>query len=157
MKTRRRLFCIQIANKQYRSKLSVAAIRRITETLLVKLKKPVELHLVFVNDAQIRKINRLFHNSDRPTDVLSFSKPAHWPRGLSALPFLGEIVISIDRTIAHAKQFQIEPSEELIRYVIHGVLHLLGERDGKPKERQKMIKRQEALLDVLRPIPKLIR
>ena len=47
-------------------------------------------------------------------------------------------------------------SEELVRYIIHGILHLLGERDHTPRLQRKMFKRQEALLDALRPVGRLL-
>lgn len=46
---------------------------------------------------------------------------------------LGDIVVSLDRARAQAKEFNTALKKELALYVIHGVLHLAGHRDGSKK------------------------
>lgn len=140
-----------------RPQLSLLKIKKLTQCLLVCLRQAVELHLTFVSDVQIKRINRLYHRTNHVTDVLAFQEPFRWPQLLRSKKFLGEVIVSIDRACAHAKQFCNNQDEELMRYVTHGVLHLLGERDHTKKAHAKMFKRQERLLNILRPIPKVIR
>ena len=158
MKTQRNkpLRVVKIVNLQSRKQLALAKIRQLTEKILLCLKKQVELHLVFVDDPQIKRINRLYHKQDRYTDVLAFAKPSQWPHLPNHLLYLGEVIISVDRILEYADRFKVSPDEELIRYVIHGILHLLGERDKKSGERRKMFGRQEKLIENLKPVSRLI-
>jgi probable rRNA maturation factor len=147
---------IRIANLQNRRKLALPRIKRLTKQVLRALKEPAELHLTFVSDPQIRKINNAFHARNQVTDVLAFSAPHGWQEQIRRAQFLGEIIVSVDRVLQNAKRFGVLPSEELMRYVVHGALHLLGETDHTTRMRQKMFRRQERLIQALRPIGRLI-
>ena len=54
----------------------------------------------------------------------------------------GELFICVDVALAQAKEFKSSWQAEVVRYVVHGVLHLLGHDDLKPHLRRKM-KREE--------------
>jgi rRNA maturation RNase YbeY len=87
-----------------------------------------KLSLVYVDDAEIAKLNERYLKHAGPTDVLSF------PVG----PNEGEIVVSGETALEEAKARGIEPEGELILYTIHGILHLLDYDDKTPKEAEKM-------------------
>jgi len=90
--------------------------------------------IAFVTNAAIRKVNRIFLKHDFATDVISF------PLGTD---LFGELVISAEYAAAEAKARGIPVEEELLRYVAHGLLHLLGYDDRAPAERSRLWKRQE--------------
>ena len=112
-----------------------------------------ELSVVFVNDAKMRDINFEFRKKDKPTDVLSF--PQYSPREISgkARPkdvggtYLGDLVISTETTLRQAKEFGVTVKEELLRLIVHGVLHLCGYDHEKvpAKEAQRMRRRERAI------------
>jgi len=155
-KGKRKRPCVHITNAQTRYALSFRTIRKLALKILLELRLSVTLDLVFVSDRRIKKLNRLFHKRDRITDVLAFEAPAGWAADRLKTPFLGEVVISVDRTVANATRFHTSSDEELLRYVAHGVLHLLGEQDHTVSRRKKMFGRQEKIIDQLRPIPVVI-
>jgi len=80
-----------------------------------------ELELVLCGDREIRELNRIHRDIDRPTDVLSFPLEGELP----GLP-LGSLVISVDRVGEKADELGHTPQEELELLFIHGLLHLLG-------------------------------
>jgi probable rRNA maturation factor len=85
----------------------------------------VALAVTLTTDRRIRALNRRWRQEDHATDVLSFPggpPPPGWPGPL----VLGDIVISLDTARRQAKQQKRRLGEELDRYLIHGVLHLLG-------------------------------
>lgn len=86
-----------------------------------------ELCIVFVDDAEQRKLNREWRGIDQPTNVLAF--PAWDPdRRLPAdAPFLlGDVVLAYE-TVSCEANGQGKPLADHVRHlVIHGVLHLLG-------------------------------
>jgi conserved hypothetical protein TIGR00043 len=75
-----------------------------------------------VSDAQIKRLNKLYRNKDKPTDVLSF------PIGekVNGWLILGDVVISVDTAKRQAKELGYSLEEELKRLLVHGLVHLLG-------------------------------
>jgi probable rRNA maturation factor len=112
-----------------------------------------ELHVMFINDAKMREINFQFRSKDKPTDVLSF--PQFTPsevRGTRAVSegagtYLGDLVISTETTLKQAKRFGVTPRAELVRLLVHGVLHLCGYDHEKVSqaEAQRMRRRERVI------------
>lgn len=139
--------------------ISPTTIRRLTQYILAHVDHEVapthvsELHIMIVNDARMQEINFEHRKKDKPTDVLSFPQftPAQI-RGAKRVSasdgsYLGDLVISSDTTRAQAKRFGVTLKEELIRLLVHGVLHLCGYDHEKvpAREAQRMRRRERAL------------
>ena len=58
-----------------------------------------------------------------------------------------EIYISYDRALANSKEFNVSMNNELVRLIVHGLLHLLGYRDNNQKSKQIMFDKQEAIVE----------
>ena len=81
--------------------------------------------IVFVSDAAMRKLNQQFRGKDSATDVLSFpSQPESFEADTATN--LGEIVISLDRAQAQAKENGLTLVNEVEQLILHGLLHLCG-------------------------------
>jgi rRNA maturation RNase YbeY len=102
-------------------------------------KTPGDLLFIFTGDKIIRDLNRRFLEHDYNTDVISFDYS-------SGKIVNGEIYISIDTVRRNALEYKVTVAEELLRVMIHGVLHLCGYRDGNKVERDLMFERQEKSL-----------
>jgi probable rRNA maturation factor len=84
-----------------------------------------EVTIVLVADAAIKKLNRQFRGKDDATDVLSFpAQPEEFEKELK--PSLGEVVISVDRAAAQAKENGLTFTNEVEQLILHGLLHLCG-------------------------------
>jgi len=79
-----------------------------------------DISIVLVDKKKIQEINKKYRKQDKPTDVLSFEE-------------IDEIFICPE----------IAAKEDLIRVLIHGVLHLLGYDHEKKEEAQKMKKKEK--------------
>ena len=103
-----------------------------------------ELSITFVSASSIRALNRDYHGADGATDVLAF--------GLGADPWLGDIYICPEVADAAAREMGLDSAEEILRLVIHGVLHLLGHDhpDGEARYASPMFRLQERLLAEVR-------
>ena len=104
-----------------------------------------ELSLVLTDDGRLRELNLQWRGVDGPTDVLSFPDGDPLPDGL---PFLGEVVISLDTAEVQATRLGHSLERELEELTLHGVLHLLGydhETDGGEMERLELDLREELL------------
>jgi probable rRNA maturation factor len=97
----------------------------------------------------MRRFNRDFRGKDKPTDVLSFSQL----EGESPVPSpsLGDLVISVDTTKRQAKEYGVTYTQEFLRLMVHGILHLHGyDHEGVSKaEAQRMRRREERILRAL--------
>ena len=86
-----------------------------------------EITLILCSDRYIHGINREYREKDRPTDVISF---AYRENGFRLQPGeyeqLGDIFLSIDRLREQAVEYGVTENEEMLRLVIHSVLHLFG-------------------------------
>ena len=117
---------------------------------------PCEIDVRVTSDEEIHKINRETRQVDRPTDVLSFPafdlQPGELPGpedadpGTGLVP-LGDMMISLERVAAQAKEYGHSNRRELAYLVTHSVLHLLGydHLDEGPMKAQ-MRGREEAIL-----------
>ena len=86
----------------------------------------VQVSIAVVDDLAIHELNRRFLQHDYPTDVLSFVLEQQ-PGRLE-----GEVIVSTDTALAQAGEYGVQPDDELLLYVIHGVLHLVGFDDKSP-------------------------
>lgn len=100
---------------------------------------PGDLNFIFTNDGEILKINNEFLGHNYFTDVISFGE------SLGDI-INGEIYISIDTVRNNAMEFNTGIREEVIRVMVHGVLHLCGYDDMNEKDRDAMMRRQENMV-----------
>ena len=117
---------------------------------------PCEVDVLVTSDAGIHQINLDMRQVDRPTDVLSFPEfeltPGELPGQKDADPGtglvpLGDMVLSMERIQAQAKEYGHSNRRELAYLVVHSVLHLLGydHLDEGPMKAQ-MREREEAIM-----------
>jgi rRNA maturation RNase YbeY len=92
--------------------------------------KDAKIRIVFIYDNEIKEINNRFLHHNSPTDVLSFN--------FEEENLEGELYISIETAEQQAKEYKVSLTNELLRLLIHGVLHLLGYEDNTIKKRKIM-------------------
>ncbi len=132
---------LSLRNRQRVRRVDTALLRRIAVYLLEEqFQVPeFELALHLVSAAEMSRVNWTFLQHEGSTDVITFdhaSKPATLTKPSGNLH--GEIFICIDDAVNQARQFRTTWQSELTRYVIHGLLHLLGHDDHKPAARRRM-------------------
>ena len=100
------------------------------------------LTYVFCDDEYILQTNREFLGHDYYTDIITFdySNSRH---------IAGDMVISLDTVRTNAEGLGVPYSTELMRVIIHGVLHLCGINDKGPGEREIMEEHENAALALL--------
>ena len=106
-----------------------------------------DLTIVLTDDAQLHTLNRDYLNVDAPTDVLSFSSDQTDPE--TGSPYLGDILVSVERAAAQAAAAGHSVEAEAQLLVVHGVLHLLGHDHAEPEEKAGMWKAQAEILAAL--------
>ena len=105
---------------------------------------------MFVDDSEIRKINKEYLNKDHPTDVISFPMQEGEFSTINK-NLLGDVVVSLDDTSKYAKKRGARLEDEVLFLVIHGILHLCGYDHIKEKsEALKMKKKEKELYDMFK-------
>lgn len=105
--------------------------------------RPVEgeLSITLVDDVEMTRLNSEWLNRDGSTDVIAFSLG-------SADSVLGDVYIAPDTAGQNASRLGVDLMEEVIRLVIHGVLHVIGydHPSGPDRDSSEMYQLQEELL-----------
>lgn len=149
---------VMIINNQKKIKLPVGLrllVRKCCQAVLVaeKFDKPAEVSVSFVDNNEIRRLNRLYRDKDKPTDVLSFplgENGVYDVNNETGALLLGDVVISIETAIKQAKMYNHPLEREVGFLTVHSMLHLLGyDHETSPLEAERMHEKEEMVLERL--------
>ncbi len=144
---------LTISNRQRTRPINVRQLRQIIRVLLEDLLRldQVELGISFVGAAEMTRVNETFLQHPGSTDVITFDYLDARPPSTNFKPASvhGDLFICVDEAIAQARRFRTTWQSELIRYVIHGLLHLLGHDDHGVVARRQMKRVEGRLLQQL--------
>ena len=124
-------------NYQYHSK----AIKYLCTLVLNDTSyESISIEIIFCDDNHLSKLKMKYFNEDVLTDVLAF--PIKNDTVLES-----EIYISYDRALANSKEFDVSLNNEIVRLIVHGLLHLLGYRDDNTESKKIMFDKQESIVE----------
>lgn len=155
---------IHLKNQQRSKSLNLRRVRKdLTAALSLLGRGETELSILFVGSARMKRLNTVYRGIPKETDVLSFpmtegtSYRSHGPQtgsGRVQPSVLGDIVISVPKTLRQSREYGTTFHDELRRLLIHGLLHLLGfdheksrYRKGKMEKKEKEVLHAVARLD----------
>ena len=146
---------LTIQNRQRIRAINSRQLRQIVITLLNDLLeiKGVELGITLVAAPEMTRLNETFLQHEGSTDVITFD----YSETVNPKPQIpdprpeihGEIFVCVDEAILQARRFRTTWQSEIVRYVVHGVLHLLGYDDHDAGDRQEMKREENRLVDLL--------
>ncbi|MEW6305368.1 MAG: rRNA maturation RNase YbeY [Verrucomicrobiota bacterium] len=133
-----------LRNRQRVRPVNVSFLREVTEVAVGDLLKlsSFEICVHLVGSREMARLNEQFLQHEGDTDVITFDY--NEPRQSSRIA--GEIFVCVDVALRQAKEFHTTWQAEIVRYVVHGVLHLLGHDDLEPAARRRMKREENALL-----------
>ncbi|MGD1152537.1 MAG: rRNA maturation RNase YbeY [Syntrophales bacterium] len=152
MAVRKKTMPIIIENRQKKIRVDRRSVRRAMSTIMKYLYCSNKvISLLFVDNREIREINRRYLNRDYPTNVLAFSL-TEGEFGDINPDILGDIVISAETAFKDAVESGIEFNDELAFLMIHGVLHLLNydHETASVEKTQEMKKKEQELFYMLK-------
>ena len=98
-----------------------------------------QINIILVNDPYLLELNKSYLKSDYLTDIICFNY--NYGEYIS-----GDLYISIERVIENSKLFNNSTSLELLRVIIHGVLHLIGFDDKTDLQKANMRNAEDSAL-----------
>lgn len=105
-------------------------------------KKTGDIAYIFCSDNRILEVNKQFLQHDYFTDIITFDySDGHI--------ISGDIFISVDTVKSNAVEFGVTFEQELLRILIHGVLHLCGQDDKTPELRLAMTQKENIAISKL--------
>ncbi len=130
-------------------------LRRVTRRLLRLLDEAeAEVCIGLVGETRMRRLNRTYRNQDRTTDVLAF---AYREAQTGVSPLLGDVVISVPTARRQAKALGHSLDEEVLRLLIHGVLHLVGyDHERSQWQARRMRRKETECFATFTPLPSLV-
>lgn len=162
---------IFVENKQSKIDITEEQIQGLKNTIDFTLKEEevtveCEISLVFVDNEEIREINRENRNIDRETDVLSFPMLDYdlkkvYKECYKNFKFdktyldgeelvLGDIVLSLEKALEQSKEYNHSFEREASYLVVHSMLHLLGYDHIEEDDKRRMREREEYILNLLK-------
>ena len=145
LKTKNKMPIVDLQIKKKSPQIPKKNLQKILKKLLSDLEfEDSELSLLFTDDKEIAELNKKYRDKSGPTDVLSFSQKEG--EGVES-NHLGDLVISLETAERQAEEYGVSFEEEILRLVIHGLLHLCGyEHEGvSEEEAERMFAKQEEL------------
>jgi rRNA maturation RNase YbeY len=131
---------LEVHSRQRSFPVNCRLLRKIALTFLSELRpnNNFELEINIISEPEMTLLNEKFLQHQGSTDVLAFDyKEPSQPE-----TFHGEIFVCADQASIQSARYRTSWQNEVMRYVVHGILHLAGYDDHHPARRREM-KRQE--------------
>ena len=144
-------FRIEIANEQSRPFNGERLVSAVTLILAEHGFRETELSIAVVDDQTIRELNKTYLNHDYETDVISF----RLDDGDDSEFLSGQLIVSSDtaatlaQELSESSDHEIPMDDELLLYVVHGTLHLVGFNDKQPAQEAQMRKAEQECFEKL--------
>jgi probable rRNA maturation factor len=134
---------VRVFNRQRGRAVDTRLLRRMARSLLEETMGLEEFDLAvhLVGAREMAGLNNVHLNHEGPTDVITLDYGA----GGTANGLAGEIFLCVDVAAEQSRRFRVTWQAEVMRYVIHGILHLRGHDDHSAAGRRQM-KREEGRL-----------
>jgi metalloprotein, YbeY/UPF0054 family len=133
-----------VRNRQRARPLNTKFLRDIFRTLLIEelSRNDFEIGISIISEEAMTRMNEGYLRHKGSTDVITFDyADANRPTCLT-----GEIFVCLDEALAQAPRFRVNWQNELVRYIVHGILHLSGFDDETAPARRKMKREENRLM-----------
>jgi probable rRNA maturation factor len=133
-----------VRNRQRARPLNTKFLRKIVRGLLVDelSRDDFEIGVSIIGEEAMMRMNECYLRHEGSTDVISFDyTDTSRPKCLA-----GEIFVCLGEALAQAPRFRVTWQNELVRYIVHGILHLCGFDDKTAAARRKMKREENRLM-----------
>ena len=149
--TLKRKMDITVKNLQKKIPLRPDQIKTVLTNILKHLRIPTaSLTVIFISRQKIQALNKQYLHRSYATDVLAFDLSSQKKKNVIS----GDIFISTDAVLQNARVFKNNSKQELVLYMVHGILHLLGYDDHSPSDIKKIRAKEREVMEFLERIGK---
>lgn len=135
---------INVYNRQKALPISLSSAREAARALFRFLSVSCEeISFYFVTEKKISQLHAAYFDDPSPTDCITFPLDSS---------YLGDIFICPAVALRYAEKRRLDPFEETLLYLIHGILHLLNFDDLEPKQRSCMRKKEKSCMRHLKQL-----
>ena len=113
----------------------------INKVVEIEKKELGELNIILAGDKELLELNKTYLSGKYLTDVITFEYNKE--KKIS-----GDIYLSVERIRENALKFNERVDREILRVIIHGIMHLMGYKDKKDEEQKKMRQKEDEYLDM---------
>ena len=143
---RKKPLLLEILDEQDDLVVDIKKVRTVCERILSDGGiKSGKINMVLVDSDTIRQYNRYFLQHDYPTDTISFTTKYRRDKG----HLEGEVLVCTEIAKERAEEFSWTAEEEMMLYVVHGMLHLTGFEDSTPEQKAVMQEKERNYLATL--------
>lgn len=140
------MITVAVFNAHPRRRVRRAPVRRaVRQVVRRERRSAAAVTVVFIDGRRSARINREFLGHRGSTDVISFPLE-------EGPPAEGEVYVNLDRARVQARTYGVPETNEIVRLVVHGTLHLLGYDDTTPPLRRRMKIREDRYVEALAPL-----
>lgn len=142
---------VDFVNKQHQVPVYLKRMNQLARCAVarLKIKTPGRMTVTFVDNRKMRQLNRRFLSHDWSTDVLTFryeTEGLKLSRTAMRYQVIGDVIIAPAQARTFARRSHIPYTEELSRYLVHGILHWLGHEDKTKTQQRSMRIMEDQLL-----------
>lgn len=139
---------VYIDNRQEKIKLNndiYRDIEKVIEKCLLLEKKSLdyEISVSFVDNKEIKELNREYRNINKETDVLSFPVEEDF---FLPVVLLGDIIISAEKALEQSIEYGHSATREILYLIVHSMFHLLGYDHMEEDEKKVMRKKEKEII-----------
>jgi probable rRNA maturation factor len=138
---------LYLRNSQRTRSINRRLLRWIIRDVLTDLlqQEDFDLTVHLIGKRQMTRLNETHLQHSGSTDVITFG----YSNPESTEPLSGEIFVCVDEAMTQSKRFHTTWTSELVRYIIHGLLHISGYDDLEPTARRRMKREENRLLKAI--------
>jgi probable rRNA maturation factor len=114
--------------------------------------KKYEFTISFLDEKKMVVLHQQTHGLSVPTDVLSYGYLEPGKKMMD--PVLGEVFVSVEQAKKNYRSFHSGLEEEMLLYLVHGILHCFGYDDTSAASRKAMRRRERFYMDVFTALKK---
>ena len=103
-------------------------------------KRADKISIILTSDENLREINKKYLSKNYYTDIITFDYS-------NESSISGDLFISLERVEENAEKYGTEKNRELLRVIVHGILHLMGYGDANEDEKRNMRNMEDRFLE----------
>ncbi len=127
------------------TKKNIREYERVIRDVFKTINSKKEFNVIFVDEEEIKRINKEFRKIDKVTDVISFALIDD--AELVQTNELGDVFICVEKAISQAEEYGHSARREFAFLAVHGYLHLCGYDHQSPEEEKVMFELQDKILE----------